>query len=256
MRGTRMVMGWVGALVIMGLGAAVVAQANFSDVDETHSRYRDIEFAVAQGWFQGYEDGTFKPDRAIPDYQVVTVLKRAFPEGATRADLAAFLRGGFERLNTLPPYSAVATSRNNPAPFGTQVRAGDWLFRVISVTSDATDVVLAENQFNHPPDDGEQFFLIRLEVTYVGEDSAKTSNIYWHLDAVGDRAVSYGAPKGCGVIPDAWGGEAFSGGVIVGNLCWKIVSSDADSLAMFVDDPEGSIFLPDPDKRIFLSLTP
>ena len=75
-------LGVVGFLAVVGTAFAV---ARFSDVDETHVQYHDIEYAVEQGWFFGYEDGTFKPDRSIPAHQLTTVIGRAFPEGATRA---------------------------------------------------------------------------------------------------------------------------------------------------------------------------
>ena len=53
-----------------------------------------VAYAAARGWFRGYPDGTFRPDRVITDRQTETVLGRAFPQGLSRAEGAAFVRHG------------------------------------------------------------------------------------------------------------------------------------------------------------------
>lgn len=78
--------------------AALATGGQFSDVEPDHPQYSDIEFAASHGWFVGYDDGTFRPDSVMPSHQVAAVVARAFPEGASRADMATFLRGGAERL--------------------------------------------------------------------------------------------------------------------------------------------------------------
>jgi len=85
------------ALLVLGAGAAW-AQSRFSDVPDHHRQAADIEYAAAQGWFQGYEDGTFRPDRMISAKNALKVLNRAFPDGVTRADLATILRAGQDAL--------------------------------------------------------------------------------------------------------------------------------------------------------------
>ena len=76
-----------------------MAVTGFRDLGTVHPNYDDIQFAVDKGWFQGYDDGTFRPDRVVSDDHLTRVIRRAFPNGATRAELATFLRGGYERLN-------------------------------------------------------------------------------------------------------------------------------------------------------------
>ena len=92
----------------MALPGVVWAATKFSDLDETHPQYYDITYAVEQGWFVGYPDGTFKPDRKLTTDQAVTVFERAFPEGVSRADLASILKAGEERLATPTTTAAVA----------------------------------------------------------------------------------------------------------------------------------------------------
>ena len=77
--------------------------ADFDDVAESHPQNRDIAYAVQQGWFEGYPDDTFRPDRTITPNQIATVVGRAFPASSTRADLATFMRQGSQALNALTP---------------------------------------------------------------------------------------------------------------------------------------------------------
>lgn len=84
-----------------GSPGAPAAPAGFADVPDAHPQNRDIAYAVEQSWFQGYPDGSFRPDRVITVRQITTVLTRAFPAGSTRAQLAAFMRNGRRALDTV-----------------------------------------------------------------------------------------------------------------------------------------------------------
>ena len=129
------------------------------------------------------------------------------------------------------------TSRENPAPIGTSLNVGGWSISVLSVISDATDLVLRRNPFNDQPEPGKQFFIVEIQAKFLGDGS---SRIFSHLDfgAVGDLAVSYGQFENrCGVVPNELETftEVFSGGLLMGNLCWEVRTSDTDSLVMFAD---------------------
>ncbi len=120
---------------------------------------------------------------------------------------------------------------------------------VVSVTPDATDLVLGENSFNDPPATGQQFFLATVRLTYIGE----TSDEFYvsDLNAVGQSAVSYNQfDDYCGSIPDELPSrELFTGGTIEGNVCWSVEPEDANSLMLY--DNYG-----DKEDRVFLSLVP
>lgn len=122
----------------------------------------------------------------------------------------------------------------------------------MSVTPNATAAVLAENQFNDPPQPGDQFFIARVSATYTGPGSSRFDGSF-RLRAVGASAVSYSTfNNSCGVIPDKLPDpEVFTGGTIEGNVCWEIRASDASSMVMF-DDP----FLGDDSKRVYFSIAP
>ena len=153
----------IAAAAVLAVGSvAVAASSSFSDVASDHPQLGDIEYAVAQGWFQGYGDGTFKPDRAITQKQITTVIGRAFPEGSTRADLATFLRGGTDRLAAVPDPDDSTTPANQPVSalsngtylVGSEIKPGRHAFyasgscyweRMSGFTGGLGDIIANEN---------------------------------------------------------------------------------------------------------------
>lgn len=121
---------------------------------------------------------------------------------------------------------AVGT-RENPAPFGSTARIGDWEVTPVSVDTDAESRVLAANMFNSPADNGFRYVIINVSATYVGEESGSP---FWDLSwkLLGNRGNTFDGR--CGVIPDALrdGGETFPGGVVTGNIC---IAAPEDQLA-------------------------
>lgn len=145
--------------------------------------------------------------------------------------------------------SAAAGTREDPIPIGTAAEIGDgWMIKVQEVYPNANDIVAEENQFNSPPEDGQQFFLARIELTYTGPDSSKFAAGY-RLRAVGPTSVAYSTyGNSVGVIPNELdNAEAFTGGAVVGNIGWAINMSDADRLVMYDDYASA-------DNRIFMAL--
>ncbi len=136
---------------------------------------------------------------------------------------------------------------------GEFAQVGDWKIRVIDVIPDATEAVMAENSFNDPPVEGNQFFVATLEAEYTGAESGS----FWidmEWKAVGPSAVAYEAFEAtCGVYPDAIdeAGETFPSGVISGNVCWSVSTDDAVDLVMLL----GNTFSFDDSERLVYSLT-
>ncbi len=126
-------------------------------------------------------------------------------------------------------------SRGNPNPLGDTVTIGDWDVSVTGMVEDATDAVLAENQFNDPPAEDHQFVIVGIDATYTGTDS-DTLGFSVSFNAVGPLAVSYTGEDSCGVIPDGVDSfaEVFSGGTVTGNLCWSVRSDEVDDLVMYL----------------------
>ena len=73
----------------------------FSDIPTPgmhESVERSIAHAAERGWFLGYSDGTFRPDRMISSEQAEAVAGRVFPDGVSRAEMAAFARRGAQAV--------------------------------------------------------------------------------------------------------------------------------------------------------------
>lgn len=64
-----------------------------------------------------------------------------------------------------------AGTREDPLPLGTPIEGGDWVVTVNEVTPDATDAVMAGNQFNDAPAEGTQYLLADVTVEYTGDES-------------------------------------------------------------------------------------
>lgn len=156
------------------------------------------------------------------------------------------------RETSSDPSESSGAEESSAVPFGEVGTVGDYEVRVISVIPNANDVVAAENMFNEPPAADEQFYIARVQVTYVGDETGLPS-IDLEANSVGNLRTSYSTFQDyCGVIPDdpMMISELFPGGSAEMNFCWKIKSDDAESLTMYLVD--GFI---DRD-RVWFSLAP
>lgn len=127
--------------------------------------------------------------------------------------------------------------RNNPVPFGTEAAVGpDWRIKVLSTEPNGNASIQRANQFNDSPPTGGQFFIAKVELSYIGEGSSSPT-FEVTLKAVGQGNVTYDPfTNDCGVVPSSLpDNEIFSGGKVSGNVCWSIDSSDADTLLMVAD---------------------
>lgn len=71
-----------------------------------------------------------------------------------------------------PNPAAELGTRENPYPLGTTVSTDDWEVIVNSWTPGADQQVKAANMFNDEPGEGQEYGLVNLTVTRVGEESA------------------------------------------------------------------------------------
>lgn len=128
-------------------------------------------------------------------------------------------------------------SRETPYSAGQSGGVGDYELRVVDITPDATDAVLAENPFNEPPEPGHVFLIVRVEATYRGWGSGRPgSDLRFSVVGHENRGVTEGQAP-CGVIPDEAreGPEVFEGGRAEFNVCWSIQEDEVSSLAMYVE---------------------
>ena len=156
-----------------------------------------------------------------------------------------------EASGDAPRASADQGTRDNPVPFGAAADVGDWTVTVVDAVPDATDLVLAENQFTDPPPAGSQFYLITLRATYNGAEPATFAfAVSW--SAVGESAVSYvESEHRCGSLPNDIFNvpEVFEGGTVEGQICFTVRAEDVDSLVLYL----GPLF---GDDDVFFALRP
>lgn len=137
-----------------------------------------------------------------------------------------------------------------PIPVGAEGPLGDgWVLRVDGVIPDAGTLILAENMFNDPADEGNQFFMATVTATNLGDETAEFDGDF-RLRVVGQATdtiyPTIDEATRCGVIPNDLPVEAVPvGGSTSGNVCWQIDSRDAGDLLLFshhFDDDEFEIW--------------
>ena len=79
------------AAVVLLFAPGVLGALLFKDVPQEHPQAGDIGLMTNIGWFNGYEDGTFRPDQPMTDGQMVKVLRRVLPDQVTRGEMASVL---------------------------------------------------------------------------------------------------------------------------------------------------------------------
>ena len=123
--------------------------------------------------------------------------------------------------------------RSSPVPGGAVADiGGGWRLQVLNVDPDAAAAISAENSFNEPPPAGSTYTLVTVALGYFGLDDPKSS-FETTISAVGASNVELADE--CGVVPKELNsfGETFSGGVVVGNLCFVTTPADAASLQVY-----------------------
>ena len=131
---------------------------------------------------------------------------------------------------------AVFGTRQNPVPSGTEVKVGDnWHITILEVTPDAWPIIKKTNQFNDPPENGHQFVMASVRVSYVGEESG-TPWVDLSLKYLGSDGNTYSSD--CGVLPKPFYdiGEQFPGASAEGQVGWSVPSEAIDGGAIIIEE--------------------
>lgn len=177
------------------------------------SRYdAAVEYAARRGWFKGYPDGSFRPSEKLTGGQLVEVIDRAFPDGMTRAQMAAFLRYGEWGADLTP-----GRWETNAIPKGSAWRVGYWdiAVRRAWTAPEGADFVRPSGRF---PDIPSHYLVVELDVIWRASNPAP--GFYLNTD------LSFGLmdAEDCEVDPvlsDVTVG-AQPGEQVIGNLCWQL----------------------------------
>ena len=133
---------------------------------------------------------------------------------------------GEEQETKDEPEESKFGTRKNPVPLNQEVKVGsDWNVELVEIIPDAWSIIKKENQFNEPPEEGHQYVMAKLKVTYIGEESG-TPWVDLTVKYIGNDGNTYDSEYV--VIPKALSdiGEQFSGASAEGNVDWS-VSKDA-----------------------------
>ena len=130
-------------------------------------------------------------------------------------------------------------SRINPIPLGAYGEVRDfrttWQLSVGEIDPDAWDIIQQENQFNEPPDEDKQYYMLTLKVRNAGEQRAFFVD---YVKTTGE-AVNWGyttSQDSCGVYPGSNSRELFPGGEFELNVCWHVAKADLPTLKMYWDE--------------------
>jgi hypothetical protein len=122
-------------------------------------------------------------------------------------------------------------ARDNPLPIGSTISGQEFDVVVNSVTLNATEEVMAANEFNDPPPDGWAWAVVNVSITYTGQDS---DSVVWVTVAYvltgGEVVNSYDYLT---VAPepelDSFA-ELYTGGTATGNVAIAVPIDDAGLL--------------------------
>lgn len=111
-------------------------------------------------------------------------------------------------------------TRENPMRIGETVANKEWTV-TLGMPREASLEVLDSNQFNAPPVSGQEFWIVPVSATYIG-DKTGTASTGVTVKFVGSDNKTYN--DSCGAIPDPLFdvGELYPGGVAEGNTCVAI----------------------------------
>lgn len=123
--------------------------------------------------------------------------------------------------------------RANPVPLGSIADIGEgYRLQVLSVTDDATALVMAENQFNDPPAEGTRFTIVEVALGFYGFEDPQ-SGFSLQLSAVGSSNTEL--DSSCGVTPNELNQyeDMFGGSVTRGNLCFVTTPADTGVVQLY-----------------------
>lgn len=180
-------------------------------------------------------------DSTVSSELVITAPETEATTEATEAPVATDPPASDTTIIAPPASSDVVTGappgitgdRDNPVPLGLVADIGaGWRLQVLEVLPDGAAAVAAENEFNEPPPAGSTFTLVKVALGYYGLNDP-ISAFQPTISAVG--ASNLELESFCGTLPNELDlfVDVFSGGVVVGNLCFVTTTPDATSLQLY-----------------------
>ena len=152
--------------------------------------------------------------------------------------------------NTTTPVSSLemdGSEKSRLVPVDQVGHLPNWDIKVLDVVHDAGTEIANANLFNPDAKPGHQFYLTKVQVTYTGSGESYPLWLDLTFKVVGRSQKSYGDGYfSCGVVPDELinqPSKLFTGGTVIGNLCWEVEERDVNSLVLSVNESGGFLTL-------------
>lgn len=124
--------------------------------------------------------------------------------------------------------SAEAGTRENPHPLGSVIESEDWRVVINSVTLNATDAVVAANQFNDPPAEGAEYILVNYSTTYIGDSPDGETNAFVSVEYVTADGTTINSYDASVVVPEAIDNNTlYKDGTATGNTAFEVPTATA-----------------------------
>lgn len=117
-------------------------------------------------------------------------------------------------------------SRSNPAAIGSPIQGDDYTVTIDSVNLNATDAVLAANQFNDKPDAGTNYALVTATVTYNGSDKGYTSDVQIDYVTASGNVIDPYVKTVVPPDPNLASQELYTGAKASGNTVLQVPTGD------------------------------
>jgi hypothetical protein len=138
--------------------------------------------------------------------------------------------GGGEEAAGEDASASSGSSRSNPAPPGSEVTIDDMTFVVEDAVRPADDIVAAGNEFNSPPEEGNEYVMVTLSVTCEKSED-ETCNIGPMLDlsVIGSEGVAHDSAWAIsGVDGQLESTEFYGGSTTSGKLFFEVGQDETD----------------------------
>lgn len=131
---------------------------------------------------------------------------------------------------------AVGT-RENPLPLGTAAKVGSWEVKITEVNLNANEVIASTNEFNDPPGEGNQFVLVSVEGTYVGEESGTFwDDMSWKYFGTAGNTFDISDAMAVSPNPIFKAGEAFPDASVAGDILFEVPTDQVEGGAIIMEE--------------------
>ena len=133
-----------------------------------------------------------------------------------------------------PTQAPIGTSRDNPAPRGSEVTSDDMKFVISDSTRPADHIVSAANMFNTEPEAGQEYLFINLQITCMKSSNEECSVDFFNIEAVGTEGVVYNPEWFISGVDGLLESTEFYGGTTIsGNIPFIVSINDTGILLKY-----------------------